>query len=53
MRSWARSPAGLIVDQPGGTLWSFAFAATVIAAATAVAARPAGPMARAEAAVNA
>ncbi|WP_433174065.1 MFS transporter [Actinoallomurus sp. CA-150999] len=45
--------AGLIVDQPGGIPWSFIFAATVIGAATVIAAWPAGPMARADAAVTA
>lgn len=45
--------AGLIVDQPGGIPWSFIFAATVIGAATVVAAWPAGPISRADAAVAA
>ncbi|MGW4385494.1 MFS transporter [Streptomyces sp. NPDC004685] len=44
--------AGLIVDQSGGILWSFTFAATVIAVATLVAARPTGSIARADAAVT-
>ncbi|MGI5329363.1 MFS transporter [Actinomadura nitritigenes] len=45
--------AGLIVDQPGGTPWAFLFAAAVVAAAALVAARPSGPITRADAAVTA
>lgn len=45
--------AGLIVDRPGGAPWSFLFAAAVVAAATVVAAWPAGPISRADAAVTA
>jgi MFS family permease len=45
--------AGLIVDQPGGAPWSFLFAAAVVGAATVVAAWPAGPITRADAAVTA
>jgi MFS family permease len=45
--------AGLIVDQPGGAPWSFLYAAAVVGAATVVAAWPAGPITRADAAVTA
>jgi hypothetical protein len=45
--------AGLIVDQPGGEPWSFLFAAATVGAATVVAAWPAGPITRADAAVTA
>ena len=40
--------AGLIVDQPGGLPWSFVFAGAVLLVASAVAAVPTGPMARAD-----
>lgn len=40
--------AGVIVDQPGGLPWSFAFAAAVLLVAAAVAAVPDGSMARAD-----
>ncbi|MEU8237998.1 MFS transporter [Actinoplanes missouriensis] len=40
--------AGVIVDQPGGLPWSFAFAGAVVLAAAAVAALPQGSMARAD-----
>jgi MFS family permease len=40
--------AGLIVDQPGGVPWAFAFAAAVLMVAAAVAAVPEGSMARAD-----
>ncbi|MEU4557570.1 MFS transporter [Actinoplanes sp. NPDC023936] len=40
--------AGVIVDQPGGLPWSFAFAGAVVLAAAAVAALPEGSMARAD-----
>jgi MFS family permease len=40
--------AGVIVDQPGGLPWSFAFAAGVLLLAAAVAAIPDGSMARAD-----
>ncbi|GAA4616614.1 hypothetical protein GCM10023195_73950 [Actinoallomurus liliacearum] len=45
--------AGLIVDRLGGAPWSFLFAAAFVAAATVVAAWPAGPITRADAAVTA
>ncbi|WP_433793281.1 hypothetical protein [Actinoplanes sp. CA-252034] len=40
--------AGVIVDQPGGLPWAFAFAAVVLLLAAAVAAVPEGSMARAD-----
>ncbi|SCE92057.1 Major Facilitator Superfamily protein [Micromonospora coriariae] len=40
--------AGLIVDQAGGVPWAFIFAGAAVAVAAAVAAWPAGPIARAE-----
>jgi hypothetical protein len=40
--------AGVIVDQPGGLPWSFAFAAAVLLVAAGVAAIPEGSMARAD-----
>ncbi|MBG0563396.1 MFS transporter [Actinoplanes aureus] len=40
--------AGLIVDQPGGVPWAFAFAAGVLMIAAAIAAFPEGSMARAD-----
>lgn len=40
--------AGVIVDQPDGLPWSFAFAGAVVLAAAAVAALPQGSMARAD-----
>ncbi|MEV8509907.1 MFS transporter [Actinoplanes sp. NPDC051475] len=40
--------AGVIVDQPGGLPWAFVFAGAVLMVAAAVAAVPAGSMARAD-----
>ncbi|MBB2945327.1 MFS family permease [Actinoplanes lutulentus] len=40
--------AGVIVDQPGGLPWAFAFAGGVVLVAAAVAAMPEGSMARAD-----
>ncbi|MFF5178523.1 MFS transporter [Micromonospora sp. NPDC000316] len=40
--------AGLIVDSAGGVPWAFVFAGAAVAVAAAVAALPAGPIARAE-----
>ncbi|WP_229073992.1 MFS transporter [Actinoplanes sp. DH11] len=40
--------AGVIVDQPGGLPWAFAFAGAVVAVAALVAAVPEGAMARAD-----
>ncbi|MEV6811098.1 MFS transporter [Micromonospora sp. NPDC051296] len=42
--------AGLIVDHAGGVPWAFLFAGAAVAVGAAVAALPAGPIARAEAA---
>ncbi|MFF0469226.1 MFS transporter [Micromonospora zamorensis] len=42
------SVAGLIVDHAGGVSWAFLFAGAAVAVAAAVAALPAGPIARAE-----
>ncbi|WP_089155279.1 MFS transporter [Micromonospora sp. NBS 11-29] len=44
------SVAGLIVDHAGGVPWAFVFAGTAVAVGAGVAALPAGPIARAEAA---
>ncbi|MEU5785008.1 MFS transporter [Micromonospora lupini] len=41
--------AGLIVDRAGGVPWAFVFAGAAVAVGAAVAALPAGPIARAEA----
>ncbi|MEU3458075.1 MFS transporter [Micromonospora sp. NPDC006766] len=43
------SVAGLIVDHAGGVPWAFLFAGAAVAVGAAVAALPAGPIARAEA----
>jgi MFS family permease len=43
--------AGLIVDHAGGVTWAFLFAGAAVAVGAAVAALPAGPIARAEARV--
>ncbi|MEU8299539.1 MFS transporter [Micromonospora sp. NPDC048909] len=43
------SVAGLIVDHDGGVPWAFLFAGAAVAVGAAVAALPAGPIARAEA----
>ncbi|MET8084880.1 MFS transporter [Micromonospora sp. NPDC005237] len=43
------SVAGLIVDHAGGVPWAFVFAGVAVAVGAAVAALPAGPIARAEA----
>ncbi|MEU6023826.1 MFS transporter [Micromonospora sp. NPDC047134] len=42
--------AGLIIDHAGGVPWAFLFAGAAVAAGAAIAALPAGPIARAEAA---
>ncbi len=41
--------AGLIVDHTGGVPWAFLFAGAAVAVGAALAALPAGPIARAEA----
>ncbi|MFB9237502.1 MFS transporter [Plantactinospora siamensis] len=40
--------AGVVVDRPGGVPWAFLLAGAAVAVAAGVAARPAGPIARAE-----
>lgn len=48
LSSVGSSLAGVIVDQPGGVPWAFVLSGGTVALATLAAARPAGPLARAD-----